>query len=215
MEQYKAVFFDMDGLLIDSEKFYIKYWMQAAEILGYSLSFEKALYLRSCDSILAQAYLGEMFHDRSAYMKIRSLRKQLMQQYVNKADINVKDGVIPLLSHLKDKNIRSLVVTSSEQEKTQNYLSSKGLSVYITQVISVKDVKRGKPFSDVYQLACSIVQLNPKDVIVFEDSPNGIESAFAAGCDVVMVPDLSKPDEQLEKKIKYKFDNLADAIFLF
>jgi DNA helicase-2/ATP-dependent DNA helicase PcrA len=85
-----------------------------------------------------------------------------------------------------------------------------GINEYIDGVISAKDVKRGKPFPDVYLYACEITKTNPNDVVVFEDSPNGLMSSSAAGCFTVMVEDLTP----FEKDMNYVDSAVSSLIEL-
>ena len=90
-------------------------------------------------------------------------------------------------------------------EKWQNYyekyLKKIGLYGYFDKIICAPMVEHGKPAPDVYEFACSELKLAPDECMAVEDSPNGIKSAYSAGCKVVMVPDLTQPDEELKKML--------------
>jgi DNA helicase-2/ATP-dependent DNA helicase PcrA len=76
-------------------------------------------------------------------------------------------------------------------------------------------VERGKPAPDVYLYACRKLGLAPEECMAVEDSPNGVKSAAAAGCRVVMVPDQTEPDEQLSELLYAKVDIISDIKQLF
>jgi DNA helicase-2/ATP-dependent DNA helicase PcrA len=73
-------------------------------------------------------------------------------------------------------------------------------------------VKEGKPSPDIYQYACEQLGRKPEECIAVEDSPNGVLSAYRAGCKVVMVPDQTQPDEKLMKLLYLKCDSLFDLM---
>ena len=82
-------------------------------------------------------------------------------------------------------------------EDKEAMLRKAGLWQYFDEIVCAEDVRRGKPFPDIYEYACRKLSLKPEECIAFEDSPNGIVSAHEAGVNIVMIPDMSQPDEEL------------------
>lgn len=193
----KAILFDLDGVLLDTEKIYNKYWKQAASELGFDLADEIFLQLRSCDSSIARRIVDTAADVDGAYDRIRARRKELMKDSAWTDGIEIKDGVIGFLSAIMHLPVRKAIVTSSSLEKKLELLTRLGIADYFDEIISVKEVPRGKPFPEVYLFACEKLGLKPEECLAIEDSPNGIRSAYGAGVRVVMVPDLSGPDEEL------------------
>ena len=76
-------------------------------------------------------------------------------------------------------------------------------------------VELGKPAPDIYAYACNELGLSPEETFAVEDSPNGVNSAYSAGCNVIMIPDLTEPDEELRGKLYARLDNLLDIKNLF
>ena len=89
------------------------------------------------------------------------------------------------------------IVTANTVEKSERLLEAVGLSQYFEKIISARDVERGKPFPFVYLEACRQINKNPSEVVVFEDSPNGLMSSYNAGCFTVMVEDMTPFDEEM------------------
>ncbi len=196
--QIKAVYFDYDGLLFDTEKIYCKYWVAASQDLGYDLREEDALLLRSCDSKLAAVTIKEKLGLSVDYSAIKARRKELMEQYYRDHEIELKTGATELVSYLAtQKHLRIAVVTSSRGEEKKKILEEHGLLQYFTDIVSADSVSRGKPFPDVYNYACQSLGVEPAQCVAFEDSPNGVRSAVAAGVQVVMIPDLTEPTPEL------------------
>lgn len=198
MTKINTILFDVDGVLIDSEKIYQKFWIVAAKKEGYVMSKEQALQLRSLDSTLAQDLFEKWYNIKDTYSNIRATRKKLMQLYLSQNKLELKTGVIETLSYLKEHNFCLAVVTASDFEKAKSYLNSVGIDEFFTKIISTKMVKKGKPFPDVYQYACQQLNVLPKDCFAIEDSPNGVESASKAGCRTIMIPDLSPYSDDLK-----------------
>lgn len=205
-----AVIFDLDGTLIDTEKYYRIFWPKALAEFGYALTDEQALSLRSLGRPFAPALFKEWFGEDFDYVKVRQRRKDMMEECLNREGIQKKPGAEELLSYLREKKITAAIATASDLERTERYLKRVGLLSYFDKLISATQVAEGKPAPDIYLYACSELGLPPEQCIAVEDSPNGILSAYGAGLRVIMVPDQTKPDKELEKYLYACVDSLAD-----
>lgn len=211
----KAVIFDMDGTLIDTEKYYRICWPKALAHFGYEMNDEQALSMRSLGQPYAPEHLKEMFHDKDLdYPAIRAYRKALMEDCLAEHGIAVKKGALELLAFLKEKKIRRAIATATDMERTARYLKQLGLYEQFDEIISAVMVEHGKPAPDIYRYACEKLALSPEECIAVEDSPNGVESAIEAGLKVVMVPDQTRPDDTLMKKLYACVDSLDQMIAL-
>lgn len=205
-----AVIFDLDGTLIDTEKYYRIFWPKALAEFGYTLTDEQALSLRSLGRPFAPALFKEWFGEDFDYVKVRQRRKDMMEEYFNREGIRKKPGAEALLSELREKKITAAIATASDLERTERYLKRVGLLNYFDKLISATQVAEGKPAPDIYLYACSELGLSPEQCIAVEDSPNGVLSAYGAGLRVIMVPDQTRPDKELEKYLYACVDSLAD-----
>lgn len=109
----------------------------------------------------------------------------------------LKKGLIPLLELLKSKHLLLAVVTSSTKEILAQYQKYGTVFEYFDRLITGDEVKEGKPNPDVYLYAAKVMGVDPKNCVVLEDSKNGIISASKAGMQVLMIPDLIMPDEEV------------------
>ena len=202
---------DMDGVLIDTEKHYNIAWCEAAKQAGYTdFTREHALMLRSCDARAASKMMKGIFGEQFDYYAIREIRRTIVAKRLAKYGLEKKPGLDEILAFLHKKGIKTAVATATPLELTLQHLEKIGVKDQFDKIVSAKQVENGKPAPDVYLYACEQIGEQPKDCIAVEDSPNGIRSAYAAGCMPVMVPDLTEPDEELKPLLYAVVKTLAD-----
>ena len=206
----KAVVFDMDGLLLDTEKLLVRFWVQAANEAGFPMEREHALAIRSLHRKFAVPYLQGLFGTEFDYFKIRSRRMELMSGYLSENPLELKRGAKELLAFLNGNGIPAAIATATDLERTKDYLTRAGIYECFDRIVCATMVEEGKPKPDIYIYAAKELGLEPRECMALEDSPNGVRSAAAAGCVTVMVPDLTPPDGELARLIYAKADSLAD-----
>ena len=212
----KAVIFDMDGVLIDTEKHYNAAWCEAAHMAGYAdFGREHALMLRSCDARLAAEMMKDIFGAGFDYYAVREVRRRLVAERLEQYGLEKKPGIDEILAFLHEKGIKAAVATATPIELTLQHLEKIGVRGQFDRIVSAKQVAHGKPAPDVYLYACEQIGEAPQDCIAVEDSPNGIKSAYAAGCKPVMVPDLTQPDEEILPMLYAVVDTLGHLSSLF
>lgn len=193
----RAVIFDMDGVLIDTEKYYTKYWAEAGQMLGFPMERKHGLFLRSYSGKFCRPILEDMFGPVFDYDAVRNLRKELMEPKLLSDGIEKKPEADMILDTLRAMKIKTAVATASDIKRTEKYLKLIGLYEKFDEIICADMIEHGKPMPDIYRYACERLHLKPSECMAVEDSPNGILSAYQAGCAVVMVLDLTGPDEVL------------------
>lgn len=210
----KGVLFDMDGVVLDTEKLYARFWAEAAHALGYPMTYEQALGMRSLSGPMGQAKLESYFGPGVSRAVMRDKRVELMDAYVSQHGVEPKAGIYELLDYLQEHGIPAAITTSSPKERAEQYLKPLGLLDRFDRICTGYEVKQGKPAPDIYLYGAKCLSLRPEDCLAIEDSPAGVESAFRAGCMAVLVPDLDGSDEEMRKKLYAEADSLADVINL-
>ena len=209
-----AVLFDMDGLVLDTEKLYTRFWQEAACACGYPMTKEQALGMRSLNRGAGLSKMQSYFGPDVDYDFIRQKRIELMDAFVEKEGVTLKPGIHELLAFLKERGIKTAIATSSPMERTVLYLTSVGLQNSFDELVSGYMVERGKPEPDIYLYAAEKLGVKPEECMVLEDSPAGILAAHRAGCMPVMIPDQDEPDEETGKLLYAKAESLATVISL-
>ena len=210
----RGILFDLDGLILDSEKLYNRFWMEAARDLGYPMTQEQALGMRSLNRDLGQAKLQEYFGPGISYPEVRQRRIELMDAYVAVHGIALKPGVRELLTYLKEQGIPCAITSSSPMAVIRRHLDAHDLLPFFDKLCTVYDVPHGKPAPDIYLHGAASLGLKPEECLALEDSPTGILAAYRAGCLPVMVPDMDQPDADTEAILYAKADSLTDVIDL-
>lgn len=209
-----AVLFDMDGLVLDTEKLYTRFWQEAACACGYPMTKEQALGMRSLNRGAGLAKMQSYFGPDVDYDFIRQKRIELMDAFVEKEGVTLKPGIHELLAFLKERGIKTAIATSSPMERTVLYLTSVGLQNSFDELVSGYMVEKGKPEPDIYLYAAKKLGAEPRNCMVLEDSPAGILAAHRAGCVPVLVPDQDEPDEETRKLLYAKAESLTGVIAL-
>lgn len=205
-----AVIFDMDGVLIDTEKHYNAAWCQAATEAGFPFTREHALLLRSCEAKEGEKLMQGIFGPSFDYYAIRERRRELVRERLAQYGLEKKPGVEETLRFLRAKGIKTAVATATALDITKSHLTTIGVCDLFDSIVSAKNVAHGKPEPDVYLYACEQIGERPQDCMAVEDSPNGIMAAYRAGLRTVMVPDLTQPDEELTKYLYVCVNSLSD-----
>lgn len=204
----KGVLFDMDGIVLDTEKLYTYFWKEAANALGFPMTIEQGLGMRSLSREAGERQLKAYLGEEVDYLEVRTKRIQLMSAYIEEHGVETKPGIEELLIYLKVHQLKTAIATSSPLDRTKKYLSQVGLVDQFDKLVSGHMVEKGKPEPDIYLYAAEQLGLKPEECLVLEDSPTGIKAAYAAGCIPVMVPDQDQPDEEVKKMLYAVAENL-------
>lgn len=208
----RGVLFDMDGVVIDTEKLYTRFWMEACHFYGFPITREQALGMRSLNSLRGQALLQGYFGEKLDYHTIRAKRIELMDAFIAEHGVERKPGIRELLAYLKGNGIRCAITSSAGLPTIRAHLGQVGIVHLFDRLCSGKDVPNGKPAPDIYLHGAACLGLRPEECLAIEDSPAGIEAAYRAGTWPVMVPDQDQPSEETLRMCFASADSLLDVI---
>ena len=210
----RGVLFDMDGLVLDTEKLYSRFWMEACHFYGYPMTYEQSLEMRAANSRLGAENLHRFFGPDIDYVTIRNKRIELMDAFIAENGVEPKPGIFELLDALEARGIPAAITSSSPADRIRDHLESLGVYHRFAAICSGYDVPCGKPAPDIYLHGAASLGLPPEVCLALEDAPLGILSAFRAKCIPVMVPDQDQPDAQTQSMLYAKADTLSDIISL-
>ena len=208
----EGVLFDMDGVILDSEKLYAKFWAAGCAFYGYNMNYQQALGMRSLSAEAGQAYLSSLFGPDIVYEQIRAKRIELMDAYIEENGIEAKPGVYALLDVLEAKKIPFAITTASPADRIQDHLTRLNLYHRFPIICSAHAVAHGKPAPDIYLYGAQSIGIAPQNCLALEDSYTGLLAAYRAGCMASIVPDLDQPDEKILGIAYARFDSLNDVI---
>ena len=202
----KAAIFDMDGLLIDSERIIMQACIAAAADIG--ITYTEAEFVQ---------LIGRAGADSTRLLIQQLGSEQAFDQVMQGLDARLaahdhafplKPGVLALLQHYQQNGVICSVASSSPMTHIQHRLAKVEILDYFTHLTSGHEVENGKPNPDIYLLAMQKLGLEAPDCIAFEDSEPGARAAIAAGLPVVVVPDLKQPSNVVRQQAHLVVDSL-------
>jgi len=210
----KGVLFDLDGTLLDTEKLYRRFWVEAARRMGYPMEDRHALMIRSLAAVYAEPLLRREVCTEFDYHGVRALRRKIMEEYIDEFGVDPKPGLLETLETVKAKGLKIGLATATPEHRARKYLEKVGAQRYFDAITCADMVRHGKPQPDIYLLAAQRTGVQPQEAIAVEDAPTGIRAAHAAGCRCVMIPDQDQPDEDIRALCAAVVPSLPDLIAL-
>ena len=195
----KGVIFDMDGVMVDTERQSTKGWLAAAKRHKVEMPMWLINQFKGSPAHMSEKYFDDYFKGTLNYWQMRNERTQYINELRKVEGIPVKKGLFKLLDYIKVHNIPCAVATSTQKESAENTLHLVGACDYLRAIIYGDEVEHGKPEPDIFLRAASKINILPQDCMVIEDSVNGIKAGNRAGMYVVHVPDTIIIDEDTRK----------------
>lgn len=194
----KYVVFDMDGVILDTERMIQHCWRQVGA--RYALPDIGETFLQCVGT--TRGHTRQVFQERYpqgvAYERFQEGCRKLFFDQIRADGMQVKPGARALLVHLREQGAAIGLASSTRMELVKGELESVDLFRYFDQVITGDLLERSKPAPDIYLMACRALAVAPEEAWAIEDSYNGIRSAAAAGMKAIMVPDLLPPTQEME-----------------
>ncbi len=198
----KAVVFDMDGILFDTERLFMAGWQMAGKAQGMEISEELLFQILGTNAAETRAIMQQGMGDAFDYDRALEDTNSHAKAYMSRWGIPVKIGLYELLDDLDKKGYATAVATSSARPRMEYSLKDAGIMERFDVLISGDMIARGKPEPDIFLRACQELGVAPEDSFVLEDSKRGILASYRAGAKTIMVPDLLPPTQE-ERNMLY------------
>ncbi len=209
-KSFSAIIFDMDGLVLDTEKTYSIAWQKASAAMGNKFTEEFCL---SMSGLHYQAIEQKLIAFCGAEFDLKEFNRlsgSYWHQYVNKQGIPVKKGFFTLLNKLKNQGIPFCLATNSRLVNALECLKLAGIENVFSIVISRDEVNKAKPAPDIFLFAANILKTPIDQCLIVEDSLTGILAAVSAGAESVYIPSTLAVDESTIKLASYFFNDLDE-----
>lgn len=194
----KAVVFDMDGLMFDTERVFVQAWDYAGEKMGIGKAGFMTIKTLGMNVESSRKVWLEEFGDRYNEEELRKYSREFRDNFYANNKVPVKKGLYVLLDYLKEQGYKLAVASSTPQWEVERHLKDAGVYDYFQAVICGDMVSKSKPEPEIYLKACKAIGVQPEEALALEDSRNGLVSAHRAGMRVIMVPDLWEADEEVK-----------------
>lgn len=194
-----GIIFDMDGVLIDSERQSNEGWLWAAGQLGVDMPMWLIDSFKGAPAELCCKFFDDYYKGVIDYWEAKELRTQHVYKIRETEGITVKKGVKDIFEYIRNNGLKCAVATSTRRESAEKTLHEIGVWDYLDAVVYGDEVEHGKPEPDIFLRAAKAIGVNPSEVVVVEDSINGIKAGYAAGMRVVHIPDTIAIDDDIRK----------------
>ena len=207
--QFKAAIFDMDGLILDSERTVLKCWeiigekYGFADIVTYGISVigkNKKATVEEFERVYGEP--GDRYE-----RELREIYNGLAEQ----GKVPLKPHTIELLSAMKNAGMKIAIASSSTREEVTSQMATLGALPYFDTCVCGDQVTKSKPDPEIFLLACDALGVKPEEGVGLEDSFNGVRACKASGLYTVMVPDIIQPDDEMKGLADIILPSLKDV----
>lgn len=207
-----GIIFDMDGVLIDSERQSNEGWLWAAGQLGVDMPMWLIDSFKGAPAELCCKFFDDYYKGVIDYWEAKELRTQRVYKIRETEGIPVKKGVKDIFEYIRNNGLKCAVATSTRRESAEKTLHEIGVWDYLDAVVYGDEVEHGKPEPDIFLRAAKAIGVNPSEAVVVEDSINGIKAGYAADMRVVHIPDTIAIDDDIRKLTYMVCDDINGLI---
>lgn len=211
IENIEAVIFDMDGVIYDTEAFYLKHWIQVFNQYGYDMT--KDIYVKAMGRgrKKVKEYFKSIYGEDLPIDEMYIKKDKLLFDSIKSNEVPLKLGALDLLKYLKSKNIKTALATSAKRERLNVQLKESPIVQYFDTIVCGDDVVNSKPNPEIFLKAAGIIKVVPEKCIVIEDSEAGIKAAYDGNMIGFHVEDLKEADDNIKENAFMLFKNLVEV----
>lgn len=209
----KAVIFDLDGLLIDSEIISYKIYKEILQQFGHNFSIEE--YVQNFSGKTEVKNITNLIDTYSLPWTVEeglNNFSKIENKFIAKG-IDLKEGAKELLGYLKDNNFKIAIASSSTRDRALTILNQHNIIGYFDEFVFGNEIEKGKPNPDIFLKACEKLSEKPEECLVLEDSEAGIQSAYSANIPVICIPDMKVPNQHYLNMTKEVLSSLEEVIY--
>ena len=208
----KLVIFDMDGVILDSERVANLAWFQVSEKYDLGLNIERLKEIKGGTAVRTLEVLSKQV-GKTLAEKIMEEKKEIQMSIIKKENgIKLKEGVVELLKYIKEKGLKCIVATSTTKERAEKQLKETGVYSYFDNLVYGDEIKNGKPDPEIFLKTCEKIGVSPIEAVVIEDSVLGATAANRAGIKCFVVEDTMKFSIEENRLATRKYTSLLEVV---
>lgn len=211
MKNIKAFIFDMDGLILDTERIAFRSYKEALKEYGYDFTEAFFLTLVGTNVKLTKELCLNRYGSWFPFDLLHENHNKITDNYIKENGVPLKEGVNELIDYLKENDYKIALATSSDREKAEYLLESVKIKDKFDYIICGNDIVNSKPNPEIFLKVAESLKVEPKECVVIEDSKAGVQAAVNAGMKAINVPDMKKPDNEVKSMAFKIFNSLLDV----
>ena len=210
----KLVIFDVDGTLVDSESVYVKAALKNIEVNHYNIPMSAIMGIIGQNRVAGRKLIESTQDDSFNYDKYIKDFEKIRNQILENEPYKLKKGALNILNYCKKHNIKTAIATSTARDKQTKVLTKLGIIDYFDYMVFGDEIKNSKPAPDIYLKVFEHYNYDKGEMIIYEDSKNGILSAHNAGIKVVYIKDIVDVEEEVTSLCYKQVKDLDEGIEL-
>lgn len=214
MYMIKLVIFDVDGTLVDSESVYVKAALKNLEVNHYNIPMSAIMGIIGQNRVAGRKLIESTQDDSFNYDKYIKDFEKIRNQILENEPYKLKKGALNILNYCKKHNIKTAIATSTARDKQTKVLTKLGIIDYFDYMVFGDEIKNSKPAPDIYLKVYEHYNIDKDEMIIYEDSKNGILSAHNAGIRVVYIKDIVDVEEEVTSLCYKQVKDLDEGIEL-
>ncbi|MCR5848596.1 MAG: HAD family phosphatase [Lachnospiraceae bacterium] len=207
----KAVIFDMDGVIFDSERIICDLWMDFAKEKNMQGMEDVVIKCVGLNDAATERMFKDTYGEEYPYDEFKQVISQKYHELCDGGKLPMKPGVRELLEFLKEKGVKTALASSTKVQTVTDQLRDAGILDYYEVVIGGDMIKHSKPDPEIFIKAAGQLEIDITEAFIIEDSYNGIRAAHSAGAMPLMVPDLIEPNEEISALCHKIFKDLTEV----